>query len=84
MNNRIILSVENLSKKYQDIDSEILALENINFTLSDKEFISIIGPSGCGKSTLLSILSKIDNDYTGNVIYKNDLKVGYMLQTDSL
>lgn len=84
MHNKIILSVENLSKKYQDIDSEILALDNINFTLADKEFISIIGPSGCGKSTLLSILSLIDKDYTGNVIYKNNLKVGYMLQTDSL
>ena len=84
MHNKIILSVENLSKKYQDIDSEILALDNINFTLTDKEFISIIGPSGCGKSTLLSILSLIDKDYTGNVIYKNNLKVGYMLQTDSL
>ena len=84
MKNKIILSIENLSKKYQDIDSEILAIDNINMELYEKEFISIIGPSGCGKSTLLSILSLIDKDYTGNVIYKNNLKVGYMLQTDSL
>lgn len=84
MNNKIILSVENLSKKYQDTSSEILALDNIDFTLLEKEFISIVGPSGCGKSTLLSILSLIDKDYSGNVIYKNNLKVGYMLQTDSL
>ena len=84
MKNKIILSIENLSKKYQDIDSEILAIDDINMELYEKEFISIIGPSGCGKSTLLSILSLIDKDYTGNVIYKNNLKVGYMLQTDSL
>ena len=84
MKNKIILSIENLSKKYQDVDSEILALDNISMNLYEKEFISIIGPSGCGKSTLLSILSLIDKDYTGNVIYKNNLKVGYMLQTDSL
>lgn len=82
--NKIILSVENLSKKYQDINSEILALDNIDFIVNEKEFISIIGPSGCGKSTLLSILALIDKDYSGNVIYKKNLKVGYMLQTDSL
>ena len=82
--NKIILSVDNLEKKYQDIDSEIIALKNVNFIVNEKEFISIIGPSGCGKSTLLSILALIDKDYNGNVIYKKDLKVGYMLQTDSL
>lgn len=84
MLNKTILSVEHLSKDYYDLNGEIKALNNINFTLNDKEFISIIGPSGCGKSTLLSILALIDKDYTGNVIYKNNLKVGYMLQTDSL
>lgn len=81
---KIILSVDNLSKKYQDINSEIKALDHVNFIVNEKEFISIIGPSGCGKSTLLSILALIDKDYSGNVIYKKDLKVGYMLQTDSL
>ena len=82
--NKIILSVDKLEKKYQDIDSEIIALNDVNFIVNEKEFISIIGPSGCGKSTLLSILALIDKDYNGNVIYKKDLKVGYMLQTDSL
>lgn len=82
--NKIILSVDKLEKKYQDIDSEIIALKDVNFNVNEKEFISIIGPSGCGKSTLLSILALIDKDYNGNVIYKKDLKVGYMLQTDSL
>ncbi len=82
--NKIILTVDNLSKKYQDLTGEIQALDNVNFNLYEKEFISIIGPSGCGKSTILSILAGIDKEYEGNVILKKDLKVGYMLQTDSL
>ncbi len=82
--NKIILSVENLTKKYQDLNGETIAIKDVNFCVSEKEFISIIGPSGCGKSTILSILAGIDKDYSGNVIYKKDLRVGYMLQTDSL
>ncbi len=82
--NKIILLVDKLSKKYQDLNGEIVALDNVTFNLYEKEFISIVGPSGCGKSTILSILSGIDKDYTGDVVYKKNLKVGYMLQTDSL
>lgn len=82
--NKIILSVNNLSKKYQDLNGEIVAIENVEFDIYEKEFISIIGPSGCGKSTILSILAGIDSDYSGSVLLKQNLKVGYMLQTDSL
>ena len=84
MKDKIILSVDNISKKYQDLDNEILAIKDITFNLSEGEFVSIIGPSGCGKSTLLSILSGTDNDYKGNIIIKNNTKIGYMLQSDSL
>ena len=84
MQDKIILSVDSLSKKYQDLENEILAIEDISFNISKKEFISIIGPSGCGKSTLLSILSGTDKDYKGNLIIKNNTNVGYMLQSDCL
>ena len=51
-----ILEVKNVSKKYQNKEGEVLALENVNFHINSGEFVSIIGPSGCGKSTLLSII----------------------------
>ncbi|MGN1000881.1 MAG: ABC transporter ATP-binding protein [Bacilli bacterium] len=79
-----ILEISNLKKIYHDKKSEILAIENINLKVKDKEFISIVGPSGCGKSTLLSILSGLENKSSGNILLNNNLKIGYMLQKDSL
>ncbi len=79
-----LLKVKNLSKNYQSINGEIEALSNINFSIYDNEFVSIVGPSGCGKSTILSILASLENPSNGAIIYKKDLKIGYMLQSDSL
>ena len=79
-----ILSVNNLSKTYHDLNGEIKAMDNINFDLYDKEFISIIGPSGCGKSTILSIIGNLDKEYDGNIKKYKNIRIGYMLQTDSL
>ena len=52
--------------------------------IKDKEFVSIVGPSGCGKSTLLSILSGLEEKSGGDILLDKNLKVGYMLQKDSL
>ncbi len=79
-----ILRIEGLSKNYHDKDSETKALDNITLEIFDKEFVSIVGPSGCGKSTLLSILSGLESKSSGNIILNNNLKIGYMLQNDSL
>lgn len=56
-----VLKVENISKTYQAKNGETKALDNINFTVNEGEFVSIIGPSGCGKSTLLSIIAGLEN-----------------------
>ena len=82
MNN--ILQVINLSKKYQTKKEEITAINNISFDLKEKEFLCIVGTSGCGKSTLLNILAGLDKASSGQIIVKNGLEFGYMLQDDSL
>ena len=80
-----LLSIKNLSKIYHDEKGETIALDNINMDIYENEFITIVGPSGCGKSTLLSILAGIENKSNGEIIYlKDNLKVGYMLQSDTL
>ena len=52
-----ILKIQDITKKYQAKNGEIIAIEKIQFGVKPGEFISIIGPSGCGKSTLLSIIA---------------------------
>ncbi len=78
-----LLEIKNIRKKYHTKNEEILAVDNFSFQLEQGEFISIVGPSGCGKSTILSILSGLIDDYEGE-IKTNNIKMGYMLQQDSL
>ncbi|MCC6251027.1 MAG: ABC transporter ATP-binding protein [Bacteroidia bacterium] len=59
-----ILEAQNIIKYFHDPVS-VQVLKNINFSVTQGEFISIIGKSGCGKSTLLYILSTMDTDYEG-------------------
>ncbi len=85
-----ILEVKNISKKYQNKEGEVLALENVNFRVNKGEFVSIIGPSGCGKSTLLSIIAGLEEKTTGDIYIEgkkiNEIssEIGYMLQRDCL
>ena len=88
MNN--LLNIENLSAKYQALNGETLAIDNINFSVKEGEIISIVGPSGCGKSTLLSVIAGLEKPTTGKVFINNEeitgisSNIGYMLQKDNL
>ena len=82
MNN--ILNIKNLRKIYHDKNSETMAIDDISLNIKDKSFISIVGPSGCGKSTLLSILASLEEKSDGIIKTDKDIKIGYMLQSDSL
>ena len=80
-----ILKIVNLRKNYHDLKGEIEAIKDITIDIKENEFISIVGPSGCGKSSLLSILANIEEKSGGKIIInKKNLKVGYMLQKDTL
>lgn len=79
-----ILSIKNLRKIYHTKRGEIQAVDDFSFDLLDGEFVAIVGPSGCGKSTILSILSGLEEKSSGEIIFNDDSKIGYMLQEDSL
>ena len=79
-----ILQINNLYKTYYTKNGEIDALNDINLSINEKDFVAIVGPSGCGKSTLLSIIGNLENITSGKVIKKDNLKIGYMLQDDCL
>lgn len=84
MHQNKILEIKNLRKIYHTKRDETLAVDDFSFDLNEGEFVSIVGPSGCGKSTILSIIVGLLNPSSGSIEYKDNIKIGYMLQEDSL
>lgn len=68
----MILSLENISKTYQNGTSSLSVLNNITLNIEPSESVAIVGPSGSGKSTLLNIIGTLDNDFTGNLRFDNE------------
>lgn len=77
-----ILKVENLTKKYGKKDTEVVALDNISFSVNKGEFVAIVGASGSGKSTLLHLIGGVDKPTSGKV-YINGTDI-YSLNNDNL
>ncbi|MCH9674066.1 MAG: ABC transporter ATP-binding protein [Gammaproteobacteria bacterium] len=50
-----------------------LAIEGLHIEVSASEFVAILGPSGAGKSTLLNLLSRLDQDYEGSIVFDPDV-----------
>ena len=63
-----IITLENVSKKYDEYGVEVKALDYVNLNIYSGEFVSIIGPSGCGKSTLLHCMGLLDRPSKGKVL----------------
>jgi lipoprotein-releasing system ATP-binding protein len=61
-----VLRANHITKYFHD-PMTVKVLDDISFSLTQSEFVSVIGKSGCGKSTLLYILSTMDTDYEGEL-----------------
>jgi NitT/TauT family transport system ATP-binding protein len=63
--------VNNVEKRFVDSKKrDVLALQNINFTIEEQEFVVLVGPSGCGKSTLLNIVGGLLTPTNGEVYFE--------------
>ena len=62
-----MLKIENITKKYDDGKSDILAVNNISLELEDGTFVAIVGPRGSGKSTLLTIMGALQKPSEGKI-----------------
>lgn len=81
------IKVENLHKEFGVGEDRVVALEDVNMTITGHVFVSIVGPSGCGKSTLLNILSGIETPSSGKVTITQDNRdadPGYVFQAARL
>ena len=71
------MEVQNLTKSF----GSLVLFENISFSIAERQRVGLIAKNGTGKSTLLSLLSGKDGYDTGDIIYKRDLKVGFLEQS---
>ena len=73
----ILLNIENLTKSYGDR----VLFEDISFGVNEGDKIGIVAKNGTGKSTLLSIIAGNETPDSGNIVFRNGLRIGYLPQT---
>ena len=66
-----LIVLKNLRKIYRMGDEKIVALNNIDLSISRKEFICLLGTSGSGKSTLLNMMAGLEKPTKGEIIINN-------------
>jgi ATPase components of ABC transporters with duplicated ATPase domains len=74
------LQVENISKSYGDLT----LFEGIGFGVGQGQKIALIAKNGTGKTSLLNIIAGIDTQDSGDVIFRNDIKIAYLQQNPDL
>ena len=98
-NNTDVISIENVTRRYDIGDEVVMALDGIDLAIKRGEYLSIMGPSGSGKSTLFNMVGGLDLPSTGVVsidgLQLNDMnqkqlayvrcrKIGYIFQSFNL
>jgi len=89
------IKLVNVNKTFRTRRKNIVALENINLEVGNKEFVAIVGPSGCGKSTIIRIIDDIikptsgeiyiDGEKYGKIVPKRIIqKMGFVFQNPNL
>jgi NitT/TauT family transport system ATP-binding protein len=85
-----LLSIEAVSKEYHVRGKRVVALDSIDLSVEEGEFVTIVGPSGCGKSTLLNLIVGLLASSSGRIRFRGDVingictKIGYVTQKDNL
>ncbi|QFU06335.1 ABC transporter ATP-binding protein YtrE [Pseudoalteromonas sp. THAF3] len=72
-----MIKLTNLSRVFRTQDVETTALNDINLSVKEGDFLAIMGPSGCGKSTLLSTLGMLDSPTSGQFEFLGEDIAGY-------
>jgi len=85
------LVINDLHQRFsRDDGSTLTAIEHLNLTVRDKEFVCVLGPSGCGKTTLLRMIAGLDTATGGEILLDGEritgpnAKIGIVFQEYSL
>lgn len=86
-----LIKINNVTKTFDEgKNSEKVILKNVNLTINDGEFVSLLGPSGCGKTTLLSMIGGFTTPTSGEIlldgvkVLKPSSERGYVFQNYAL
>ena len=67
-----LIEFKDVVKEYKSGDHILRAMDNVNFTIDEGEFVVILGPSGAGKSTLLNLLGGLDSATSGQIVVNGE------------
>ena len=89
---RAVIEAENLSLTFPSPDGPVHALADIDLSIREGEFVSLIGPSGCGKTTLLRVIADLETPTEGRMLVdgktpdeaRRDRAYGYVFQAAAL
>ena len=65
--NKFLIKIQNLTKQFENNNSVIKVLKDINLNLESGKIIALVGPSGSGKSTFLHLLALLDKPTKGKI-----------------
>ncbi len=98
MQNQVIF-IDQISKKYGNLDNQVIAVDDVSLTINRGEFTALVGPSGSGKTTVLNLMSGLDVPSSGKIflagkniseMHGNDLSdfrrdhIGFIFQSYNL
>ncbi len=92
MTAKAVIATHDLSLTFTTADGPVYALQGVDLTVNDGDFVSFIGPSGCGKTTLLRVIADLERA-TGGTIEVNGMSphaarmaraYGYVFQAPAL
>lgn len=72
----VLLELQNVSQLYGSGEKRFVAVDKVNLTVREGEFVALLGPSGCGKSTLLRIIAGLQKASEGSVFYRGQKLIG--------
>lgn len=85
-----VVRFDDIGKVFEARERAVRAVEHVDLSVHDGEFVTIVGPSGCGKSTLLNLAAGLLQPSEGTVTYRGkpvttyNRATGYMTQNDHL
>lgn len=72
MENKVLVQLEHVAQVYRSGERRFYAVQDVNLSIRDGEFVCLLGPSGCGKSTLLRIITGLQKATEGRILYRGE------------